>query len=143
MNHENKDIIEKAFTPSMLLNIIQVSFNPNSNYSKIINIPWYLIFLEHNKLNMNNHFSINESKLYEEVVLIEYYDVFPIVIYQYDKNVKSVHKITNIISLKVFISKFTIVRKSFWLLDESCFHEKIIIWERLYDKHRTYLQRNM
>ena len=46
---------------------------------------------------MNNHFSINESKLYEEVVLIEYYDVFPIAIYQYDKNVKSAHKITNII----------------------------------------------
>ena len=29
-------------------------------------------------------------------MIIGYYDVFPIAIYQYDKNVKSAHKITNI-----------------------------------------------
>ena len=59
MNHENKDIIENEFTSTMLLNIISVSFNPKSNYSKIIEIPRYLNFLEQKKLNMNNPFSIN------------------------------------------------------------------------------------
>ena len=85
MNHENKDIIENAISSTMLLNIISVSFNSNSNYSKIIEIPRYLNFLKHQKLNMNNPFSIDGSNLHEEVMLIKYYDVFQIAIYQYDK----------------------------------------------------------
>ena len=80
INHENKDIIENAFTSNMLLNIISASFNPNPNYSKIINILRYLNFLEHKNLNMNNPFSINGSNLYKEAMLIKYYDVFQIVL---------------------------------------------------------------
>ena len=96
MNHENKDIIENVFTSTMLLNIISVSFNPNSNYSKIIEIPRYLNFLKHKNLHMNNPFSINGLNLYKEVMLIKYYDVFQIALHQYDTNVKSAYNITNI-----------------------------------------------
>ena len=45
---------------------------------------------------MNNPFSIGGSNLYKEVMLIKYYDVFQIAIYQQDKNVKSAYKIPNI-----------------------------------------------
>ena len=86
MNHENKDTIESSFTSTMLLNIILVSFNSNSNYSKINEIPRYLNVLKHKKLYINNPFFINGSNLYEEIMLIKFYDVFQIAIYQYDKN---------------------------------------------------------
>ena len=45
---------------------------------------------------MNNQFFIDGSNLYKEVMLIKYYDVFQIAIYQQDKYVKSAYKITNI-----------------------------------------------
>ena len=45
---------------------------------------------------MNNRFSINESNLYKEVMLIKFYDIFQIAIYRYDKNIMSAYEITNI-----------------------------------------------
>ena len=78
MNHENKDTIESSFTSTMLLNIILVSFNSNSNYSKINEIPRYLNVLKHKKLYINDPFFINGSNLYEEIMLIKFYDVFQI-----------------------------------------------------------------
>ena len=98
MNHENKNIIdnEKYYDTTMLLNIISVRFNPDSDHCKIIDIYRYLNFLEHEKINMSNPFSINGLNLCKEVMLIKYYDVFKIAIYQYDKNVKIAYKTTNI-----------------------------------------------
>ena len=45
---------------------------------------------------MNNPFSIDKSNLCEEVMLIKFYDIFQIAIYQYDKNIMSAYEITNI-----------------------------------------------
>ena len=45
---------------------------------------------------MNNPFSIDESNLHEKVMLIKFYDIFRIAIYQYDKNIMSTYEITNI-----------------------------------------------
>ena len=59
MNLENKVIIENVFTSTILLNIISVNFNSNSNYSKIIKTPRNLNFLKQKKLDMNNPFSID------------------------------------------------------------------------------------
>ena len=42
----------------------------------------FLEDLEQKKLNMNNQFFIDGSNLYKEVMLIKYYDVFQIAIYQ-------------------------------------------------------------
>ena len=76
MNYENTNIIKTAFSSTMLLNIISISFNSNSNHFKIIDISRYLNFLEHKKLNMNNPCSINGLNLYKVVMLRKYYDVF-------------------------------------------------------------------
>ena len=55
-----------------------------------------LEILETKKLDMNNLFSIDESNLYEEVMLIKCYDIFQIAIYQYDKSIMSAYEITNV-----------------------------------------------
>ena len=68
MNHENESIIKTAVSSTMLLNIMSVNFNFNSNHSNIIDISQYLKFLENKNLNMTNHFPINGSNLYEEVI---------------------------------------------------------------------------
>ena len=62
----------------------------------------FLEDLEQKKLNMNNQFFIDGSNLYKEVMLIKYYDVFQIAIYQYDKHVKNAYKTSNIL----FLSKY-------------------------------------
>ena len=86
------------------MNIISVNFNSNSNHSNFIDISQYLKFLEHKKLNMKNHFSINGSNLYEEVMLRKNYDIFQIAIYQYDKNVKYAYKTTNMMFHSRYLS---------------------------------------
>ena len=52
MNHEHERIIKTSFSSTMLLNIISVNFNSNSDHSNIIDISQYLKFLENQKLNM-------------------------------------------------------------------------------------------
>ena len=97
MHHKKKVIIENIFTSTILLNITLVSFNYISKSSKVINIPGYLDFLKQKNLDMNNPLSIDKSNLYEEVILIKFYDIFQIVIYQCDKIIMSPYDITNII----------------------------------------------
>ena len=80
-----KNIIKTAFSSTMLLTIISLKFNSNSNHFKIIDISRYLNFLEHKKLNINNPFSINGLNLYKKVMLRKHYDVFQITIYQYER----------------------------------------------------------
>ena len=131
MYHKNKDIIKNAFTSNILLNVISVSFNPNSNYFKIIEIPRYLHYLKHKKLNMNNPFSINESNLYKEVMLIKYYDVFQSVIYQYDKNVKSAYEITNI----MFRSRYPSENLPSLETVSDCWMNQFFMRKLLYNKY--------
>ena len=76
----------------MLLDIISVNFNSNSNHSNIIDISQYLKFVKNQKVIMNNHSSIKRSILYKEVILRKYFDIFQTVIYQYNKNVMHAYK---------------------------------------------------
>ena len=133
MNHENKDIIENEFTSTMLLNIISVSFNPNSNYSKSIEIPRYLNFLKHKNLHMNNPFSNNGSNLYKEVMLIKYYDLFQKAIYQYDKNVRSAYEIINIMFRSRYLSANLLSLETV----SDCWMNQVFMITLLYNKGFT------
>ena len=127
---KKKNIIENAFTSTMLLNIISVSFNPKYNYSKIIDISRYFIFMEHKNVNMNNPFSINGLNLYKEVILIKYYDVFQIAIYQYDKNVESAYKTTNI----MFLSRYPSANLPSLETVSDCWMNHVFMRKLLYNK---------
>ena len=87
LNHENQCIINKTLSSTMLLNIISVNFNSNSNHSNIIDICEYLKFVNIQKKNLINNSSVKETNLYQEVMLRKYFDIFQTVIYQYNKNV--------------------------------------------------------
>ena len=66
LNHENQCIINTALSSTILLNIISVNSNSNSNHSYIIDICQYLIFAKNRK---ENHSSIKGTNLYKVVML--------------------------------------------------------------------------
>ena len=97
LNHENQCIINKILSSTMLLNIISVNFNSNSNHSNIIDIGKYLKFVNIQKKNLINNPPVKGTNLYQEVMLRKYFDIFQTVIHQYNKNVLQAYNTTNLI----------------------------------------------
>ena len=75
LNHENQCIINTVLSSTMLLNIISVNFNSNSDHSYIIDIYQYLKFVKKQKENLKNNSSVKGTNLYQEVMLRTYFDI--------------------------------------------------------------------